>query len=271
MITSPKETNFLFRFEAGSQVFTYAEGDTEIEVDNEVYERVQVDHSLPTFAEEPQQSEVDISIHEAAGLIDLFVNGPPPFPVKLMVYEYDHLLATATPWYRGWVVRSALQLDQSIASLHCKTVWLYFERESQSESVGALSRYSIYDPRSQVDTSALGENVTVTELNDERDRLTITGSIELDGWYDAGIIIAPNLDRRTILRDITESGDRHLYLNAAFPQFTLAAGFNAEILPGDDLTYATWTTKFDSVTNKGEKSGSWPYMPNVDPAKKGVL
>ena len=232
---------------------------------------MQIDSYLTTFAEEPQQSEIDIAIHEAAGLMDLFINGPPPFPIKVRIYEYDFATESADLWYRGWVVRSALELDRSIASLHCKTVWHFFDKESQSESVGMLSRYSIYDPRSQVDTSSLGVQVTVTAFNDERDRLTVTGISDLDGWYDGGVIIAPNLERRTILRDITESSDRHLYLNAPFPQFTLATGFNAEVLPGDDLTYATWANKFDSITNNGEKWGGWQYMPNVDPQKKGVL
>lgn len=269
-VIAPKDLNFLFRFEAGSQVFAYAE-DLEVSVGDDVYEAVQIDHSLPTFAEEPQQSEIDISIHEAVGLMDLFINGPPPFPVKLRIYEYDYLTEVATPWYRGWVVRTALELDRSIASLHCKTVWHFFDRESQSESVSTLSRYSIYDPRSQVDTSTLGQAVTVTAMNDERDVVTVSGASDLTGYYDGGIIIAPNLDRRTILQDVVSGLTRQLSLNAAFPQFTLSTGFNAELLPGDDLTYATWANKFDSITNNGEKFGGWLYTPNVDPAKKGVL
>lgn len=270
-VTTPILTNFLYRFEAGGSVFAYTAADEAQVYNNETYQPVQIDHSLPTFSAEPQQSEIDVRVHEAAGLMDLFINGPPSFKVKLLVYEYDRLTGTVTAYYRGWVVRSALELTHSIASLHCKTAWHFYDRESLSESLSVLSRYSVYDPRSGVDTSALGATLTVAALNSERDVLTVTGLTAIAGWYTAGILVAPNADKRTILKDETILGTRYLSLSAPFSQFTLDTGFSATAYPGDDLTYNTWANKFQTETNFGELWGGWQYMPNVDPAKKGVI
>jgi hypothetical protein len=111
----------------------------------------------------------------------------------------------------------------------------------------------------------------VTEINNERDILTVTGITQLDDYFKGGYIEAPNQDKRTILADLTEGGERHLYLNGGFSQFTLAVGFSATVYPGDDLTYETWANKFASLTNNGENWGGWQYTPNVDPAVRGVI
>ena len=269
-VTPPIETNFLYRFEAGSQVFTYTNISDNQVYNDELYVYAQIEHTQPTFSSEPQDAELDVNVFESIGLADVFINGPPAYQVVLMIYEYDRATDTATAYYRGWVVRAANRLTTSLIEFHAKSVWHYFDRESISDSLSSLSRYNIYDPRSGVDMEALRVGVTVTALNDERDMLTVTGLTDIDGWYQGGIIRAPDSDRRTIVQDITESGNRHLYLNGAFPLFTLAAGFSADVFPGDDLTYDTWANKFSTESDHGEAWGGWQYTPNVDPAVRGV-
>lgn len=271
MVTEPIKTNFLYRFEAGSNTHRFTKVAMDQDYDGEEYLLAQIDHTSPTFSGEASQSEIDVSLHESNAVAQLFTFGTPAYPIKLRIYEYDRELGTVDDYYRGWVVRPSFRLDQSIVDLHCKTVWHYFERESFSDSLSALSRYSVYDPRSGVDLASFRVGVTVTAINDERDILTVTGISEIDTYFTGGMIVAPDTDKKTILKHVTESGDKKLYLNAAFPEFTLAVGFTADIYPGDDLTYDTWANRFGAVTNSGEAFGGWIHMPNVDPSVRGVI
>ena len=272
-VNATVETNFLYRFEAASVVHTFTNIDREQPYNGETYKADwPVDHAnAPTFGSEAQEAEMDIAFAEGCLLSDLFINGPPPFPVTLRIYDYDRVTGVATPYYRGWVVRCSFSLTSSTVSFHCKSVWHFFERETFTSSLGALSRYLVFDPRADVDLESFRVPVTVDTLNDERDVLTVTGITQPDDWFKGGVIVAPNQDKRTILSHKTVGLTKQLTLSAAFPLFTLAAGFTADLYPGDDLTYATWANKFGSVTDNGEKWGGWQYTPNVDPSVKGVI
>lgn len=270
-VAASSQTNFLYRFEGGSQVYRFTGTAEDQIVDGEVYAMAGTKNSAPTFSEEAGDDEVGITVAETNEVVRLFGDGPPPYPIKVMIYEYDRVAETATPYYRGWVIRPGFSLDQSDVTLYCKSVWHFLERESFVDSLAALSRYSVFDPRAGIDIEIFRVPVVVTELNDERDVLTVTGLTEPDEWYRGGIVVAPDNDKRTILKDVTELGDRKLYLNGAFPRFTLATGFSASVYPGDDLTYETWANKFATVTGNGEAHGGWPFMPNVDPEKRGVI
>jgi len=258
---------FLYKFTAGSATYRYVKVAHEQEFDDESYTPIQITHTAPTYSDEPQDAEIDVTIKESSELAEILLT-PPPFPIILTIYEL--LGDTIIPYYRGWAVRCQFKLTESVFILHLKTLWHFYERESLTDSLSSLSRYSIYDPRSGVDISALGKAITVTEFNDQRDILTVTGLTELDDHYKGGFVEAPNLDKRTILADLTEGGERHLYLNGGFPRFTLDVGFPATAYPGDDLTYDTWANKFATLTNNGENWGGWQYTPSVDPALRGV-
>lgn len=272
MVATPAPLNFLYRFETPSAAFTYTDVAENQDYNGETYRYLPgIEHESPTFSEEPEDSEIDISLHENNEVANLFVLGPPPFKIKITVYEYDRVAETVTESYRGWVVRSSFDLENSIVSFHCKTVWLFFERETFSDSLSALSRYSVFDPRSGVDMESYRVAITVTALNDQRDELTVTGITQPDDWFRGGMIVAPDGDKRTIIEHTTVSGNKILTLNAAFPRFTLDTGFPADIYPGDDLTYDTWANKFGADTNNGEHFGGWQFTPNSDPAVKGII
>jgi hypothetical protein len=76
---------------------------------------------------------------------------------------------------------------------------------------------------------------------------------------------------RTVINHELDGSDIILTLSSAFNRFTLDEGFTADVYPGDDLLYDTWANKFASATNNGEAFGGWPFMPNVDPAVRGVI
>lgn len=259
---------FLYKFIAGSSPFRYVKVSHEQEFNDESYTPIEITHTAPTFSNEPQDAEIDVTIKESTELAELLLT-PPPYPIILDIYEVAG--EQVNPYYRGWVVRCQFNLTQSIIQLHLKTLWHFYERESLTDSLSSLSRFSIYDERSGADTSTLGVAITVTEFNDERDMLTVTGLTQIDDYFKGGYVEAPNLDKRTILADLTESGERHLYLNGGFPRFTLDVGFPATAYPGDDLTYDTWANKFSAITNNGSNWGGWQYTPNVDPAVRGVV
>jgi hypothetical protein len=272
-VTTPVETNYLYQIEYASTVLRYTNVAEDQTTGGEVYRFIPggLEHTSPNFSAEPQDSEIDLFIYENNPLATLFSLGPPAYPIKLRIYEYDRVADVATPRYRGWVIRPSYNLKESIVGFHCKTVWHYYERESFTDSLSALSRYSIYDPRAGVDVEQFRVGVTIISLNDERDVLKVSGITQPDDWFKGGLIVAPDRDMRTILAHETISGDKYLTLTSAFPEFTLDTGFTADLYPGDDLTYVTWANKFASVTNNGEAFGGWIYMPNVDPAVKGVI
>lgn len=261
---------FLYKFTAGSHVSRLAKISHARTYADEEYLPANVTHSLPTWSEEPQDAEIDVAIKDSTELAELLLI-PPPYPIILDIYEW--LGSSASAYYRGWVVRCQFRLTEPLAILHLKTVWHFFEREALSDAPGATSRYSIYDPRAGVDISSLKESVTVTEFNDQRDILTITGATSLPPYLTGGYIEAPDTDKRTILDDVIEGSPakRHLYLNGGFSRFTLDVGFPADVYPGDDLLYATWANKFAAFTNHGESWGGWEFTPTVDPAKRGVI
>jgi hypothetical protein len=258
---------FLYKFNAGSATYRYAKVAHAQEFASEVYDPTQITHTAPTYSDDAQDAEIDVTIIETSELTETLLT-PPPFPIILTIYEV--LGETTTPYYLGWVVRCQFKLTESIFVLHLKTLWHFYERESLTDSLSSLSRFSIYDERSGADISALADVVTVAGFNDLRDVLTVTGAPQIPPYYKGGFVEAPNLDKRTILEDEIVGSDRKLTLNGGFPRFTLDTGFPASIYPGDDLTYDTWANKFSSLTNNGANWGGWQYTPSVDPAVRGV-
>jgi hypothetical protein len=271
MVATPVKTNFLYRFETGSgQTYRYSNVAEDQILDAESFSFIQIEHTAPTYSNEPQEAEVKVTIKDSNAVANLYLLSPPPYSVKLMIYEYDRGAETATAVYRGWVVRSKFDLFSSTVIFRLKSVWLYFERESFTDSLSALSRFNIYDPRSGVDIASLRTGITVVDLDEFRDVIQVTGISQPDDYFRGGLIVAPDQDARSILEHKTVSGDKFLTLSGAFPQVTLDVGFTADIYPGDDLLYETWANKFGAVTNNGEKHGGWPFMPNRDPAIGGV-
>lgn len=260
---------FLYHVSAGSETYRYVKVAHEQPFDDESYTPIQITHTAPTFSEEPQDAEIDVTIiqsddiPESVQVSELLLT-PPPFPIILTIYEL--IGDDINPYYQGWVVRCQFKLTESVFVLHLKTLWHFYERESLTDSLSSLSRFSIYDPRAGVDISELGTSITITSLNDFRDVLTVTGITQPAPYYTGGFIEAPNLDKRTILSHV----GNQLTLNGGFPRFTLDSTFPATIYPGDDLTYDTWANKFSALTNNGANWGGWQYTPNVDPAIRGV-
>lgn len=271
----PIKTNFLYRIDAGGVVYRFTNIAGVQEYDGEEYTYATVSHTTPKFSEEPQDAEIDLIVKATNPVANLWVIAPPPYSIIVTILEFDRVTETATPYYEGWAFRPSFRLDKSsgefIARFRLKTLLHFFDRESLSDSLSALSRYSIYDLRSGVDINVYRTSIVATVFNNERDEITVTGITQLDDFFTGGMIVAPDQDKRTILTHWTDGGNKKLLLNGAFSQFSLDVGFGADIYPGDDLQYVTWANKFADQTNHGEKWGGWRHTPNVDPASKGLL
>lgn len=275
-VNTPIKTNFLYRFDLGNgRTYFYTNISGNQIYDGDEYIFTQIEHTAPTFSEDDEESEIDVTMKSTTSersnpVSDLFLLSPPPYEVKVVILEYDRVAETAEPYYKGWIVRSPFDLEKRLVSFHLKTLWLFFERETFIDSLSALSRYSIFDPRSGVDVEALRVVATVTELNEFRDVLTVTGLAQADGWFDGGIFSTPDRDPRTILNDETILGDRQISITHPYPQMLMDPGFSADVYPGDDLTFETWSVKFGAQTGGGRAFGGWPYSPDRDPAVGGV-
>lgn len=254
---------FLYHFTAGSATYRFIHIDRALPYENESYDPVQITHTVPTWSDEAQDAEIDVTVKDSIDLSEVLLT-PPPYPIILNIYEW--LGDEVFHYYRGWVVRCRFKLTEPLIIMHLKTVWHYFEREALSDSLSSVSRYSIYDPRTGVDMESLKQAVTVNTFNDQRDVITVTGITQPGTWFKGGFIVAPNQDKRTI---VDQSGAT-LTLNGGFSRNTLDTGFPADLFPGDDLLYATWANKFAAQTNNGESWGGWEFTPTVDPALRGV-
>ncbi len=263
--------NFLYRMDTDAGVFTYSGiGSKEALVDataqtydSEKYYPHLISHTQPTFSSDPTEADIDITVSEDNPVARMYLSHPPPYTCKVRIYEYDRNAASAEAHWAGTLLRVNFDLRGKV-TLRCRVGHL-FERETLSDSLAALSRYSIYDPRSGVDYEALKIVVTVTALNDWKDVITVTGVTNPPTWFKGGMMKAPDGDLRTI---ILQSGNDaappcQLTLNGAFPSTTLVVGSVVEIYPGDDLLHSTWDTKFSA----GAKHGGWAWMPNSPQTK----
>lgn len=275
-VNPPVKTNFLYQFLLGSGRNYFYTNIAENQLYNgDDYVFTQIEHTEPTFSGDDEESEIDVTIkstdsEQSNPIADLYLLSPPPYEVKIKILEYDRDTDTAEDYYKGWIVRAPFDLERRTVSFHLKTLWLFFERETFTDSLSALSRYSIFDPRSGVDVESLRVPITVTALNAFRDVLTVTGISQADGWFDGGIFSTPDRDPRTILDHQTVSGNKELTITHPYPQAILDTGFTSDIYPGDDLTYETWSVKYSAQTGSGRAFGGWPFMPNRDPAVGGV-
>lgn len=264
-VADPGQLNFLYRFE-GATVYRYTDQAAAQVYGGETYEASTASHTAPTWSSSTPDAEIDVTFKEDNALANLYLIHPPPYKVKLRVYEYDRATGAASAHWTGYVVRPSWDLVASKVSLRCKTPGFMLDRESVSDPLSASSRYSVFDSRSGVEVEDFKLTVTVTALNDLRDVLTVTGITEIDGWFTSGVIRAPDGDERTILKHVTEGADRKLYLASAFPSLSLDAGDVASIYAGDDLLWTTWVNKYDA----GQDFGGWPFTPNHDPVKSGI-
>lgn len=259
---------FLYHITAGSATYRFIHIDRALTHNLESYDPVQITHSVPTWSDEPQDAEIDVRVKDSIDLSEVLLT-PPPYPIIVRIYEW--LGDSATDYYLGWVVRCRYKLTEPLIELHLKTLWHFFERESLTDSLSALSRYSIYDPRAGADISSLTQAVTAGTFNDQRDVLTVTGATQPVPYFRGGFIEAPNLDKRTVVEDELVGLDRQITLSGGFARSTLDTGFPATLYPGDDLLYSTWANKFSAQTNNGESWGGWEFTPTVDPMKRGVI
>lgn len=259
---------FLYHFTAGSATYRFIHIDRALSHNDESYSPVQITHSVPTYSEEPQDAEIDVTVKDSIDLSEALLT-PPPYPIILNIYEW--LGESATEYYRGWVVRCKFKLTEPLIILHLKTVWHFYERESLSDSLAAISRYSIYDPRAGVDMESLRVSATAGTFNDQRDEMKVVGITEPPPYYQGGFVRAPNQDKRTVIKDELVGSDRVFTLNGGFALSMLDTGFPLDAFPGDDLLYSTWANKFASQTNNGESWGGWEFTPTVDPMKRGVI
>jgi hypothetical protein len=264
-VYDPVHKNFLYRFE-GSTVYRYTDQPFAQTYGGETYEASTASHSMPTWSSNPSDAEIDVTFKEDNAVANLYLIHPPPYKVKLRIYEYDRVTGAADAHWTGYIVRPSWDLLQSTVSIRCKTPGFMLERESVSDSLSPMSRYSVFDARSGVDVEATKITVTVTAINDLRDILTVTGITQIDDWFTSGVIVAPDGDQRTVLKHVTDAGDKKLYLSAAFNSLSLDTGDTATLYAGDDLLYETWTVKYSA----GQAFGGWPFTPNHDPAKSGI-
>lgn len=245
------------------------------------YSYIEIEHSRPTFSSEFSDAQIVVSLKQDQSVALDYISHPPPYETRLRIWEVTEtaeIVGTNTlevvsvePYWKGKIIRPRWRDSFRRVEILCKTLAdVYFDKESNNESLHPLCRFfpGGADDRCPVDWEDFKETVTVSDISVDtvEPQVTVTGIGQADGWYDAGIIRAPNGDLRTI--NLHASGV--LTLSSHFPASTLQIGDSVDLIAGDDLTFETCTVKFGSQTNTGEAWGGWKWTPTRDPQKVGV-
>jgi hypothetical protein len=273
---------FLYRFETPERVYKYANVAHAILYDGEEYTPLPIEHTRPTFSSDFSEARVTVTIKQDFAVALNYISHPPPYETRLYIYEIteavpDNLtnryeVSSVEPYWKGKFVRTRWRDSFRKVEIHCKTLAdVYFDKESNNESLNPLCRFfpGGADGRCPVNWEDFKETVTVSAIGTDtvEPLVTVTGIGQIDGWYTAGIIRAPDGDLRTI--NLHESGGI-LTLSAHFPASTLQVGDTVDLIAGDDLTFETCAVKFGSQTEQGAAHGGWQATPNRDPQASGV-
>ncbi|MBA3768673.1 MAG: phage BR0599 family protein, partial [Acidobacteria bacterium] len=118
--------------------------------------------------------------------------------------------------------------------------------------------------------SGITDAATVVSLNTDAGTVVVTpATARIAGWYKAGVLVAPDGDKRFVLDDTVAGANHTLTVLQNFPSTTLKAGDACTVVWGDDHLYATCRDKFGADTGTGAAFGGNNLQANVNPHVSG--
>ena len=220
----------------------------------------------PTESPDAGKSGLDIAVAHTNPIIRAHREFPPPGDITVDVWRQNEIGGAVFHVWGGVVVETPI--DGSIGTIRCMHIAeLVAGSEGLNEKWAPTCPFMTYQFPCPALVSNHSTSVTVTTIDTENFTVTVTGIVQVDGWFTAGVFAAANGDKRFIL----DHTGGVLTLVQNFPTSSLRVGDTATLIDGDDHLYETCSVKFGAETGSGAAFGGNHIQANKNPHAIGRL
>lgn len=228
--------------------------------------------SGPTQSPDAGRSAIDIHVAHTNPIVRAHRSFPPPGDTAVDIYRQNEIGGDPQPELLGYVLVEC-PIEGSTGILRCHHLTeLVAGSEGLSESFGPTCPYMFGQFPCPVSIAAVTDSdLVVEDIDTENFTVTVSGSIRIEGKYKAGVLIAPDDDKRFILDDTVDGSDHVLTILQNFPSTTLKIGDSVSVIRGDDHLYQTCRDEFGEFTGDGAAFGGNNLQANKNPHQVGRI
>lgn len=224
----------------------------------------------PTQSPDAGRSGIDIHVSEQNPIVRAHRSFPPPGDTAVDIYRMNEVGGTPEPELLNYVLVEC-PIEGSTGILRCHHLTeIVSGSEGLSETYGPTCPYMFGHFPCPVPLASATDNDLVVEAIDTEDfTVTLSGSTRIAGKYKAGVLIAPNDDKRFILDDTVVGSDHVLTILQNFPSSTLRVGDVVSVIRGCDRLYQTCRDEWGEFTGDGAAFGGNSLQANKNPHVTG--
>lgn len=237
-----------------------------------VSEEDRKDDPGPTESPDAGRTGLDIHVSHQNPIVRAHRSFPPPGDSDVSIYRLNEIGGTPELILSSFVITEC-PIDGTTGIIRCHHITeIIAGSEGLSESFGPKCPYMFtVFPCPVSRPAATDQNLVVEDIDTENFLVTLSGSIRIAGKYKAGVIIAPNDDKRFILDDVVSGSDHVLTLQQNFPSTTLRVGDTVSVVRGCDRLYATCANEWGEFTGNGAAFGGNSLQANKNPHQVGRI
>lgn len=230
------------------------------------------DDAGPTQSPDAARSGLDIHVSEQNPIVRAHRSFPPPGDTAVDIYRMNEIGGTPEPELLGYILVEC-PIEGSTGILRCHHLTeLVAGSEGLAETFGPTCPYMTGHFPCPVPLAAITDSdLTVEDVDTENFTVTVSGSIRIAGKYKAGVLIAPNDDKRLVLDDTVDGSNHVLTILQNFPSSTLKVGDSVSATRGDDRLYQTCRDEFGEWTGDGAAFGGNNLQANKNPHQIGRI
>lgn len=204
----------------------------------------------PVESADSSRESLDVLVSHHNPIIRAHREFPPPGNINVDVWRQNSTGGEVEHVWGGVVVETPI--DESVGTIRCQHVSeLVAGSEGLSEKWAPTCPFATYQFPCPAQIANHSTTVTVTSIDTENFTVTVTGIVQVDGWFKAGVLKCANGDMRFIL----DHTGGVLTLIQNFPASSLRVGDSATLIDGDDHLHETCATKFGAETGNGAAFG----------------
>lgn len=247
----------LYEFSRGSQLWTYASSDRDIQLYDRTYQAVAISDNGVSVSNDPTQDQFEVTAPANLAPALLYRAAPPSDAVWLTVRELQWGDVNAPVIWIGTVATVKRPALESV-TFQCRSLVDSFERTGISLTWGRDCPYTLYDHQCRADparfciatTVAAADGATVTAANTQG---------HPDGWFAGGWLEWNVADDVVDRRGISSSTGAVLTIYGSTDG--LEMGQLIRLYPGCAHVPSVCTEKFNNHDNYG---GAW-HLPGKSP------
>lgn len=204
----------------------------------------------PTESPDAGRSGLEIHVAHTNPVIRAHREFPPPGDMAVDVWRQNEVSGAVEYVWGGLVVEAPI--DESVGTIRCQH-WaeVVAGSEGLSEKWAPTCPFQTYQFPCPAQIANHSTSVVVSSIDTENFTVTVTGIVQVNGWFNAGVFACANGDKRFILKHV--GGVLTLLQN--FPATSLRVGDTATLIDGDDHLYETCSVKFGAETGSGAAFG----------------